>query len=822
MEFSYDLHLIVRARENKLINNLKQNVMKTLFKNKIWKSIFLMLFAGMNIMCGQKHQTTTNNPVQTEDGDKTGSPYFVIVGNTNENQEGLPLESTKADVTISGVIADISITQVYRNRGKSPIEAIYVFPASTRAAVYAMKMSIGERTIIAKIEEKNKARQDYETAKQNGQSASLLEQERPNVFTMNVANIMPADLINVTLRYTELLIPDEGIYEFVYPTVVGPRYTNGKETPNGTEPWVGNPYTKEGVAPAYEFGINVNINAGMPLSDVRCKTHKTNISYKSASEAVIALDPSESTGGNRDYILQYRLQGNAIQSGLLLFKGEGEGENFFLAMIQPPKNVTIQNIPPREYIFIVDVSGSMYGFPLDISKKLMKDLFKNLRTVDRFNVILFAGGSEVMAPQSLSATEENITKASNWIDKQQGGGGTELLPALAQALSMAIPEGYSHSFIIATDGYVTVEQAAFDLIRKNLNHANFFPFGIGSSVNRHLIEGMAHVGMGLPFVIEKPELATFTAEKFRKYIEQPVLTGISVSYNGFETYDVEPLTVPDVLSERPVIIYGKWKGNAAGTITLKGKSGDGVYTQTIKVSDYKASSQNVALKYLWARERIKILDDYSITGENEERVKIVTNLGLKYNLLTNYTSFIAIDSEVRNKGGNQTTVKQPLPLPDGVSNYAVGSSRSTSGAGGYSGGSLKRCDKSKSVNAPVAYQAISVDELEDNKDDGTLAYAEVSPEFKTGKKALDDFIKKNLTYPQDAAKISLEGKVMIQFIVDEKGNISDVQVIQGLITSMDNEAIRVVKLTNGMWKPGTQNGKAVKTYYTMEVKFELK
>ena len=444
--------------------------MKTIIQLKNWKAILLMLFAGLNFTCAQKHSTTDGTKL--EDGDKTGSPYFVVLGNNNESSEGLPLESTKSDVVISGVIADVAVTQTYRNRGKSPIEAIYVFPASTRAAVYAMKMVIGERTIEAKIEEKEKARQDYETAKAQGKSASLLEQERPNVFTMNVANIMPGDLIKVTLRYTELLIPEAGIYEFVYPTVVGPRYSNGTETPHGTEPWVGNPYTQQGVAPAYEFGINVKINAGIPLSDVRCLSHQVDVQYQSKSEAVIKLQDAEKAGGNKDYILQYRLQGNAIQSGLLLYKGIEE--NFFLAMIQPPKQVTIDNVPPREYVFIVDVSGSMYGFPLDISKKLMKDIITHLRPVDRFNVLLFAGGSQVMSVQSQPATPENVSKAVKWIESQQGGGGTELLPALTQALNMKVPEGFSRSFVIATDGYVSIEQQAFDLIRKNLNHANFF------------------------------------------------------------------------------------------------------------------------------------------------------------------------------------------------------------------------------------------------------------------------------------------------------------------------------------------------------------
>jgi Ca-activated chloride channel family protein len=225
-----------------------------------------------------------------------------------------------------------------------------------------------------------------------------------------------------------------------------------------------------------------------------------------------------------------------------------------------------------------------------------------------------------------------------------------------------------------TDGYVSVEEEAFDLIRKNLGNANMFAFGIGSSVNRHLIEGMAHVGMGEPFILTKPETANAQAERFRKMIQSPVLTQVKLGFAGFQVYDVEPLSIPDVLAERPVLVFGKWRGNPKGTITLKGMTGEGSYSQTIKVEDYMAAKENAALKYLWARHRITLLSDYNKLRNDDKRVKEITNLGLDYHLLTAYTSFVAVDNEVRNVDGKYTSVKQPLPLPEGVSDYAVGSS----------------------------------------------------------------------------------------------------------------------------------------------------
>ncbi|MCB0804733.1 MAG: VWA domain-containing protein, partial [Bacteroidales bacterium] len=530
--------------------------------------------------------------------DKTLSPYFYIPDGESETEK-LPLKSTRADVNIAGVIADVVITQNYKNEGSQPIEAIYVFPGSTRAAVYAMKMTIGERTIKAKIEEKNKARQDYEEARQNGQTASLLEQQRPNVFQMNVANIMPGDNIIVELKYTELLVPDEGVYAFVYPTVVGPRYSNTPESIASTnDRWIANPYTTEGKLPFYDFDLQVNLNAGLPVQDVACNTHETDIQFLDPTKVQIDLKPTESKGGNRDFILQYRLQGKQIESGLMLY--EGKDENFFLLMMQPPKQVKSENIPPREYIFIVDVSGSMHGFPLDVSKTLLRDLIGNLRPYDKFNVMLFAGGSQLFAERSVDANSSNISRAISFIDKQRGGGGTELLPALKRALKLDGTEDFSRSFVIVTDGYVTVEKQAYELIRQNLGKANFFTFGIGSSVNRYILEGMAHVGNGTSFIATEKNEATAMADKFRKYASNPVLTNIEVNFKGLDVYDVEPLSVPDVFSERPVLVYGKYRGNPNGSVSLSGKTGNKRYNWGMDINEANPDKANVALRYLWA------------------------------------------------------------------------------------------------------------------------------------------------------------------------------------------------------------------------------
>jgi Ca-activated chloride channel family protein len=426
--------------------------------------------------------------------------------------------------------------------------------------------------------------------------------------------------------------------------------------------------------------------------------------------------------------------------------------------------------------------------------------------------VLFAGVSNVLNETSVLANSDNIEKAIGFIDREQGSGGTELLPALQLALALKGVDGYSRSFIIATDGYVDVEKGAFDLIRNNLGKANFFSFGIGTSVNRFIIEGMAHVGMGMPFVITKPEEAEATAEKFRKYIQNPVLTHIRVAYDNFDAYDIEPLSVPDVFSERPVIIFGKYRGTPQGSINIKGQNGEGEYKNNLQVSTAKISESNIALRYLWARERIRILGDFTATGYNggEEYKPAITELGLKYNLLTSYTSFIAIDNDIRNKNGNSTTVDQPLPMPEGVSDNAVSS-------GSVMGKALPMV-VSESTKSEEDLDLLETPVTEEK----TLVVAsEPMPVFDDANITIEAFIAKQMKYPTLARENGIAGSVYVSFTVDEKGAVTHIKVLRGIGGGCDEEAIRLVKLTSGKWKPAIQNGKPVKVVNTIVVKFTL-
>ncbi len=619
------------------------------------------------------------NPARADDADalRAESPYFFIPGG-DAGVDRLPLKATRVDATVLGPIADVAVTQTYRNEGSRPIEAIYVFPGSAGAAVHAMTVRIGDRVIRADIREKQAARVEFETAKKQGKTAALLEQHRPNVFRMNVANILPGDEVNVELRYTELLVPRDGEYAFVFPTVVGPRYNS----PSGEarrETWVAQPILPAGERPNHSLELNVALLTALPVAQVASPSHAIEVLRPEDRRVEVSVVSGDDGGppNDRDFILHYRLAGDRIDAGAMLYQASGGGdhnENFFVAMVEPPAQIEPAAILPRDYIFVVDISGSMHGFPLDTAKVLMNELLRGLRPSDSFNVLLFSGSARTLNPESVPATQANINAALALLRETAGGGGTEIVPALKRLASMPKRADSSRTIVVVTDGYVAVEREVFELVRKQLGDANVFAFGIGSSVNRHLIEGIARAGAGEAFVLTKPQFAAEQARRFRRMIDAPVMVRVTARFEGIETSDIEPRALPDLLGNRPLVLYGKWKAGELAPdarLVVEGQTANGPQRIETALAG-TVSRDSAALRHLWARSRIASLsDDEALQGGRAHKAEI-TALGLKYGLLTDYTSFIAVDRIVRAVSEEATKVDQPSPLPHGVSNLAVG------------------------------------------------------------------------------------------------------------------------------------------------------
>ncbi len=632
-------------------------------KKKNWFCLFLA-FCMFAAYCPAVHAESE------EDEDVTLAPYFFIEG-ADPGVDHLPLKGTEVTTNINGMIAETCVTQTYVNEGEHPINASYVFPASTKVSVHGMKMEIGNQIVTAVIKEKEEAKQEYEEAKSEGKSASLLEEKRSNVFTMDVANIMPGDTVCVELLYTEMIESTEGTYQFVFPTVVGPRYAGKVDAEEAEEgSWVESPYLQEGVTPDSTYEINVTLSAGVPITGLACDTHKIEVEQVQESEMKVALSDPEDFAGDRDFILEYELTGEKVNTGLVLYPGEEE--NFFLLTVQPPNRYEPKELVPREYIFILDVSGSMNGYPLDTAKELIRTMVANLRSTDCFNLFLFSDIVSEMSLEPVAATKENMDCATKLIDMQEGGGGTELAAALESALNTPKRSDVSRNVVVITDGYIYDEEEVFGMIHENLDNTSFFSFGIGSSVNRSLMEGIAGAGMGEAFVVTDEEKAEETAERFRTYIEAPVLTDIQVSFDGFDVYDTVPSAVPTLFAEKPVVLFGKWRWEPPGNIRITGKTGTQDYVQEIDVSQIVPSEENSAICYLWARKKVDMLTAYGYAREDDNTKAEITSIGLDYSMVTPYTSFVAVLDTIRNPEGDSMDVDQPSPLPQGVSELAIG------------------------------------------------------------------------------------------------------------------------------------------------------
>lgn len=585
-------------------------------------------------------------------GASSRAPEMHVQGST----ERLPLLMTRVNADIAGVIADVTLTQVYQNRGSKPIEAVYVFPVTRHAAVYAMSLRVGDRLVRADLRTREQAQQKYEAAREEGKTATLLEQSDADVVRLSIANILPDDNIEVELRYSELLVPEAGRYRFLFPNTFGDlRY--------GGEARVATPMqlTSDIEAIAYALSVTVKLATPVPIRALESPSHEVVIERTSPHEAVVQLSDADASAAARDFLVDFRLAGDAIETGLMVHQEGNEG--WFLMLAEPPSQVQRSAVVPREYLFLLDVSGSMAGFPIETAKALMRELIGGMQPHERFNVLLFESQVKALTlGNSLAPTEQNLTRAVSAIDDQFGHGGTRLVDALDAAHALPTTPGYSRTMVVVTDGNIHAGPEVARLINTNLHNANVFAMGIGPTVSKEVVERIARSGRGEAILVAGPDEAAAKAERLRQLIDRPLLTDIALTFDDVDVFDLEPAQVPDVFAERPVVVTGRFVGTATGSMTLKGRNADGEHSQTLYLQSTPTPREQPAIKRLWARERLTSWMDARIDGQLphavEGRVAEVTAHALRYGLLSPWTSFVAVHEEVRTDGV-ATQVVQP-------------------------------------------------------------------------------------------------------------------------------------------------------------------
>src|SRR5215813_13260586 len=601
-----------------------------------------------------------------------------VIGKDGQISAECPLKHTDVKAEITGSLARVNVTQEFQNPLNEKIEAVYVFPLPQNAAVDDMTMIVGDRTVKGKIKRREEARAIYEAARNQGQVASLLDQERPNIFTQSVANIVPGASVKVTISYVEFLKYEEGTYEFVFPMVVGPRYIPGQPTGKRGGGWAQDTnkvpdasripprVAPKGIRAGHDISIEVKLDARVPIDGLKSTLHEVDIASADNHRAVVRLK-DQATIPNKDFILKFDVAGKTMSDAVMTHRGTQGG--FFTLILQPPERVTAADVTLKELVFVLDTSGSMSGFPIEKAKETMKLALDNLYPDDTFNLITFSGDTRILFPEPVPATKENLRKAQAFLETRQGGGGTEMMKAIRASMDPSDKQDHVRIVCFMTDGYVGNDMEIIGEVQKHPN-ARVFSFGIGSSVNRFLLDNMAKYGRGEVEYVGLNDDGSAAAKRFHERVRNPLLTDLSVDWNGMPVSDVYPKTIPDLFSAKPVTLTGRYTGNGKGVIRLRGKMSGRDFVREIPV-DFSSTEQHDVLATLWARSRVDDLMGQDMNGAQQGTMKdelkqAITKLGLDYRIMTQFTSFVAVEEMIVTDGGQPRRIDVPVEVPEGV------------------------------------------------------------------------------------------------------------------------------------------------------------
>ncbi|MFH1575120.1 MAG: VWA domain-containing protein, partial [Acidobacteriota bacterium] len=510
------------------------------------------------------------------------------------------------------------------------------------------------------------------------------DQERPNIFTQAVANIMPGEKVGIVISYVETLRYDEGICEFVFPMVVGPRYIPGNpagrqaggwapdtdRVPDAsriTPPVAVNLQTMQPTRAGHDISLEAILGAGLPAIDLRSVLHEIETRPLEGHGTLVRLT-NRAEIPNRDFILRYRVAGAKIQDAVFAHKADREG--FFMLVIQPPERFTSRQVTAKELVFVIDTSGSMSGFPIEKAKETVRLALEGLYAGDTFNLITFAGDTHVLFPEPVAAIRENIEAAQRFLASRQGGGGTEMMKAIVTALEPSDRQDHIRIVCFMTDGFVGNDMEIIGEVRKHSN-ARVFAFGIGNSVNRFLLDQMALHGRGEVEYVTLSDDGSSAARRFHERVRDPLLTDIRVDWGGLSVHEVQPARIPDLFGARPVVITGRYSRPGSGIFRLTGKQAGGHFAREVPVFLPEREERHDVIATLWARERVADLmaQDYLGIQRNAPRQDIrdqITQLGLDYRLMTQYTSFVAVEELTITDGGQPRRIEVPVEMPQGV------------------------------------------------------------------------------------------------------------------------------------------------------------
>jgi len=636
---------------------------------------------------------------RVQEGDAASPPIDIGCGQlacippgaaSPEEYIPVPLKHTDVDADIDGFISRVGVTQTFENPYSEKIEAVYVFPLPQDAAVSDFLMKVGDRTIRGVIREREEAKRLYEEARAAGHTASLLQQERPNIFTQKVANIEPGKSIDINITYFGTLAYRGEGFEFVFPMVVGPRYNPPPTSDVGSQgdddqlapalpqtpawrapvvpvPRGGAQYATEGTAVSYlapnersghDISIDIDLDAGVSIESIDSPTHAVSITRSGEAGARVTLSPLD-TIPNRDFVLRWGVAGTHLKTAMLTHSDERG--TFFTAMIVPPVELANLDRAPMEMVFVLDCSGSMEGQPLNLARQAVKRALRSMRSGDTFQIIRFAHNAAQFESQPVAATPDNIARGLRYLDGLQAGGGTNMIHGIRSALAFDHDDSHVRSVVFLTDGFIGNEADILGEIGRNLGDARIFSFGIGSSPNRYLLQRMAGMGGGVASFIGLDASRVDAMDEYFEITSRPAMHDLAIAVSG--NAEIYPADLPDVFVGRPVFVHGRTDNGIDAPLHISGRIGG----EMVKIACIaRGHEDRAALPQVWARARIRDLMDRMTWSTENGLADRVRETALAYNLASAFTSFLAVDSSRVTEGDHGTTVHVPVPVPEGV------------------------------------------------------------------------------------------------------------------------------------------------------------
>lgn len=591
----------------------------------------------------------------------------------------LPLRRTEVAGEVNGDVASVQVRQEFRNPYPQKIEAVYVFPLPENAAVHDFVMTIGSRRIRGVIRERAEAEEMYAEARAQGYVASLLTEERPNIFTQSVANLEPGHTIDITLEYFHTLTYVDGWFEFVFPMVVGPRFNPPgykraiEAAPRGTsaaqDGWTtrGEPkrsveYLTPGETSGHRVSLRVQLEA--PIEEYECPGHEVAVSQPRAGRWEFALDEAMP---RRDFVLRYRLASDRLKTHLQASGRAADGLGYFSLMLVPPQRLERLGRMPLELVFVLDCSGSMHGRPLEQAKAAVAAALGQLKPSDTFQLIDFALEASQLGSAPIPATDANVRRGLAYLDSLRAGGGTMMLAGVRTALGFPHDPERLRFVVFLTDGYIGNEDEVLREVHRGLGESRIFSFGVGQAPNRYLLQAMARVGRGAVAYLRLDERAETVMSEFMERTAHPALTHVRVDATGVELREIYPRRIPDLFVGRPVVVTGRYVGTGRGTVRVRGRVGVEDFELLLPVDLEAKGPAAEALPVVWARRKIADLYDEQPWSRNPFLRQEVKQVALAHNLVSPFTAFVAVDASLVTTGTEGVTVPVAVPVPEGVS-----------------------------------------------------------------------------------------------------------------------------------------------------------